>query len=165
MKLNIITILIVLIISYSCNHKKEPSISDKGSNVTNTPIIDQSESYKLFKDKCYACHSVKSESHDNIIAPPMAAVKMRYLRSYSNREEFINAIVNWAKDPKEENALMYGAVQQFKVMPKQQFYDKDLELIGAYIFDNEIEQPEWFETHFQEEIGGRGKGRNRRRGM
>ena len=165
MKLNIISILIVLIISYSCNQNKELAISDKGSIVLNSPLVDQSESYKLFKSKCYACHSVTSKSHDEIIAPPMAAVKRRYLMSYSNREEFIDAIVNWVKDPKEENALMYGAVQKFKVMPKQQFYEEDLELIGAYIFDNDIEQPEWFETHFQEEHGGLGKGRRRRRGM
>ena len=85
--------------------------------------------------------------------------------SNDSRQDFIEAIVNWAKNPKEENALMFGAVQQFKVMPKQKFYEDDLEKIAAYIYDNEIEQPEWFASHFKEQHGGKGMGKRRRRGM
>jgi len=165
MKLYILTILAVFFILSSCNRTKEVSKPKKESIALIDSKIIQSESYLLLKNKCYACHSVKSKSHDEIIAPPMVAVKRRYQMNYNNREDFINAIVNWAKDPKEENALMFGAVQQFKVMPKQQFYEEDLELIAAYMYDNEIERPEWFETHFQKEHGGQGKGRRRKRGM
>ena len=42
-------------------------------------------------------------------------------------------------------------------MPKQSFYEDDLEIIAAYIYDNEIEQPKWFETHFKEERRSKGK--------
>ena len=69
------------------------------------------------------------------------------------------------KDPKEENALMYGAVQQFKVMPKRAFNEEDLEKIATYIYDNEIEQPDWFAAHFKEQHGGKGMGKGRMRGM
>lgn len=165
MKLNILALIVVFFALISCNSKKEDSTSNNESIAIMDSKIDQSESYLLFKNKCYTCHSVNSKSHDEIIAPPMAAIKKRYQMSYSNRVDFINAIVNWVKDPKEENALMFGAVQQFKVMPKQAFYEDDLEIIAAYIYDNKIEQPEWFETHFIEEHRGKGKGKWRKRGM
>jgi len=42
------------------------------------------------------------------------------------------------KVPKEENARIYGALQQFEVMPKQSFKEEDLKKTAAYIYDNEI---------------------------
>ncbi|VAW24755.1 hypothetical protein MNBD_BACTEROID04-1511, partial [hydrothermal vent metagenome] len=63
-------------------------------------------------------------------------------------EDFVKAVVAWASDPKEDKALMRGAVNQFKVMPKQLFKKEDLTKIAEYIYDNEIEQPAWFKSHF-----------------
>ena len=57
-----------------------------------------------------------------------------------------------------------GAVNQFKTMPKQDFKKKKKKKIAAYIYDNEIETPEWFEDHFQQNHKnglGTGKGRNK----
>ena len=45
---------------------------------------------------------------------------------------------------------MYGAVNRFKIMPYIKFEEKDLRRIGAYLYDNEVEQPAWFEEHFKE---------------
>ena len=166
MKLNIIIILSVLsFILISCDRTKEVAVSKTEPIALNESKINQSESYLLFKNNCYACHSVTSKSHDEIIAPPMAAIKRRYQMSTDSRDDFIEVIVNWAKDPKEENSLMFGAVQQFKVMPKQKFYEEDLEKIAAYIYDNELEQPDWFASHFKEQHGGKRMGKRRRRGM
>ena len=83
---------------------------------------------------------------------------------FDNKEDFVNAVVAYAADPKAENALMIGAVNKFKAMPKQAFEKADLKKIAAYIYDNEIETPEWFEDHFQQKHKngqGMGKGRNK----
>ena len=59
---------------------------------------------------------------------------------------------------------MIGAVDKFKAMPKQEFKEDDLTKIASYIYDNEIETPEWFEDHFQQKHKngqGMGKGRNK----
>jgi len=156
-------IAIAILFLVSCNKSKEDTTSEQiAVNKTKT---EPPEGYTLFKNNCYVCHSVTSKSHDEIIAPPMIAVKRRYQKSYTSKEDFVEALVNWSKDPKEENALMRGAVQQFKVMPKQAFKEDDLKKIAAYIYDNDIEKPDWFEAHFKDEHGGEGKGMGNGKGQ
>ena len=165
MRLNILILSIASLFIVSCNNTKK----DDSNKIVKIAAIElktiQSEGYTLLKNNCYACHSVTSKSHDEIIAPPMSAIKRRYQMSTETRDDFVEAIVKWAKDPKEENALMYGAVQQFKVMPKQAFNEEDLLKIASYIYDNDIEQPEWFGAHFKEQHGGKVMGKRRMRGM
>lgn len=148
MKINFLKIVLLLLVISSCNKQKKSDDFDKI-----TPENTESknaEALTLFQQKCYACHSVITKSHDEIIAPPMIAVKKRYSMQYDNKDEFVNAVVAYAKDPKAENALMPGAINQFKAMPKQAFEEEDLKKIATYIYENNIETPEWFEDHFQE---------------
>ncbi len=47
------------------------------------------------------------------------------------------------------------------------FTEEDLNKIAAFIYDNEMEKPEWFEEHFKEMHPdgkkGRGKGQGRKK--
>jgi len=148
MKINSIIIVSLLVLFASC--KKQNTSEDFNKNVSEGNETENAEALALFQQKCYACHSVITKSHDEIIAPPMIAVKKRYSMQYDNKEEFVNAVVAYAKDPKAENALMPGAINQYKAMPKQAFEEDDLKKIATYIYENNIETPEWFEEHFQE---------------
>lgn len=152
--------------------KKEAKVSENLPASSEKSTQKEDEGLVLFRQTCYACHSVVTKSHDEIIAPPMVAIKRRYLMSYPSEEEFVDAVVAFAKDPKEENALMRGAVQQFKVMPLQTFDENNLRSIATYIYNNDIEKPEWFDAHFEEEhpdgmgMGrGMGQGKGRRNGQ
>ena len=148
---------ILLFFFIGCSEKKQ-DISVKIAEANISAQI-QSDGYTLLKNNCYACHSVTSKSHDEIIAPPMIAIKRRYKMNYNTKEEFVNAITNWALNPTKEHALMRGAVMQFNVMPKQPFIKDDLIKIADYMYDNELEKPEWFENHFNEQHpNGMGKG-------
>ncbi|MFD1314449.1 c-type cytochrome [Namhaeicola litoreus] len=144
---NLVLFGLAVFISVSCESKKptkSKALNDQPKTIEK-PV--ENEDLALLKMRCYACHQVSSKSHDEIIAPPLAAVKRRYLRSFPEREAFINAIVNWTMDPKEKNALMYGAVKKFKVMPYQSFDKSEMSVIAGYIYDNDLEEPEWFEEH------------------
>ena len=164
MKTNFIKLVVVLMIFTSCN--KQKSSEDFGKNPTINTESQDAKALALFKQKCYACHSVITKSHDEIIAPPMIAVKKRYSMQYDNKEDFVNAVVAYSIDPKAENALMIGAVNQFKAMPKQAFSEDDLKKIATYIYENKIETPEWFEEHFQQNHkNGQGMGQGMGRGM
>jgi len=151
-------ISMLLILSYSCKKEKP----NEGAENQSRDLISQSfEGYELLKNQCYACHSPISSSHEEIIAPPMAAVKMRYSRSYTTKEEFVEAMVSWAMNPNKEKALMRGAVNRFQQMPKQAFVEEDLSKIAVYIYENELEEPEWFAAHEKEmhaKGGGMGQG-------
>lgn len=150
MKFQVLVSLAMLFLT-SCvqnNTTAEKGVQVLTATIAKKPI--ESEGYKLLKQNCYACHNPLAASHDDLLAPPMVAVKRRYKVSYDSKEDFTKAIVEWSKDPKEENAMMRGAVDNFKVMPKQTFDENDLKVIAEYIWDNELEKPEWFDAHFKE---------------
>ncbi len=156
----IVSIAFVSLFLMNCKQQKEEkyaAVSSQHALAVNSPkSTTNDEGYELLKSKCYACHSVSTKSHDDIIAPPMIAVKRHYINNYDNKKDFVNAIVNWALDPKEENAVMFGAVRRFKVMPKMGFKKEELTKIASYIYDNEIETPAWFGGHMKEMKQGKG---------
>jgi cytochrome c551/c552 len=157
MNANFLKIVAFVVLLSSCN--KQKSTEDFGMSTAPKSETENAEALALFQQKCYACHSVTTKSHDEIIAPPMIAVKKRYSMQFDNKEDFVNAVVAYSSDPKAENALMIGAVNKFKAMPKQAFEEEDLRKIATYIYENEIETPEWFEGHFlQNHKNGQGMG-------
>lgn len=153
-----------LMVLFAVNCKEE-----RTQDYTSLETVRQEQSHpgkKLIETHCYVCHS-PTASHDDRLGPPMIAVKKHYINEDTTKEEFINAIQSWIKDPKEENAKMFGAVRRFGVMPKAPYPEETIEQIADYLFDHDIEQPEWFEGHFNEQKGngmGHGKKLQKRKG-
>ncbi len=149
MKNNAIILVAAMLLLVSCNQDKK-NLTQLNKNVLINQNNTESEAYQLLSTQCYICHSINSTSHDALIAPPMVAVKKRYSRLYNTKDEFVNAYSKWALNPNKEDAIMFGAVTQFNVMPKQNFKEEDIRKIATYIFENELEQPAWFEEHQKE---------------
>ena len=104
---------------------------------------------KLMKAHCYACHNATT-NEENRVAPPMIAIKKRYIFKNTTKQQFISDMQDWIKNPSEEKAKMYGAVNRFGVMSKMYYPEDVIEKIADYMYDNEIEQPEWFEEHYKQ---------------
>lgn len=160
MKKEIIYLIIGVLMFVSCGQNKK-DIVQLSKTVPDHSFSQESDTYAMLNTQCYICHSISAVSHDALIAPPMVAVKKRYLRIYNTKEEFVNAFSKWALDPNENDAIMRGAVSQFNVMPKQIFKEEDVRKIATYIFENELERPKWFEEHEKEMHGGNGRGMKR----
>lgn len=109
---------------------------------------------KLMENNCYVCHNPTASEADRI-GPPMIAIKKHYISENTTKEEFVDQLLDWVKEPTEEKSKMPGAVRRFNLMPYQQFPEETIRQIADYMYDHEIEQPEWFEEHFQ---NGHGKG-------
>jgi len=135
--MKIFYVILVTAIVLSCSN-------EKNANANNEDI-----GYTLTKQNCYSCHMPASP--DKMIAPPLFRVKEHYLPIYKTEKEFVHAIKIWAKNPSEDIALMPGALRKFNSMPAQYHIPDDtIEIIAKYIFENELEKPEWFDsTHFQ----------------
>jgi len=149
-------ILLSFIVMMSCNNSKKESYIVKNER----PEINITHpGKKLLETNCNICHS-PTASHDERLGPPMIAIKKHYIDSETTKEDFINKIQSWIKNPNEEDAKMFGAVRRFGVMPKQSFPEETVKLIAEYLYDYDIEQPEWFEEHHRNE-----KGKGRQKGM
>lgn len=103
----------------------------------------------LMKTNCLTCHG-NGSSHDDILAPPMMGVKNHYFEEGMTETDFVSSIVEWTKNPTKENSKMPGAVKRFNVMPKQDFDVKEVEAIAKYMYNNEMEKPQWFDQHMKE---------------
>ncbi len=169
MKVQSLFFVVVAAVFFSCgsstkeNTESSSMVNEEAvASVVTVALDTVSENYMLFKNQCLICHG-GAPSHDELIAPPMAAVKWRYSKQYDNKEDFVNGMVAWGLNPTAESALMRGAVKEFNVMPKPATNETDLKTIATFIYDNELEQPEWFEEHFNKMYGEGGKGM--RKGM
>jgi hypothetical protein len=101
-----------------------------------SPEVKAEEAKTLMEQQCYSCHN--TQGTDNMLAPPMFRVKDHYYSEDVSRSEFVEAIVDWVKDPKEENSVMPGARRKFGLMPKQNFKEADVRKIAEYMYDNDL---------------------------
>ncbi len=170
-----LSIIVILGTLFSCNTnpKKPYSGIDSNSDELAMVILQDHPGKQLMENNCYACHNPKT-SENSMIAPPMSAVKMHYIFEDTSKEEFIEAMVEWSKNPSKETSKMPDAVKKFGLMPYQFFPEKTIQQIADYMFDNEIEEPEWFRKHYEEMHGDRpgmkgkksqGQGQGKGKGM
>lgn len=137
-----------LLVFLSCKESKTENYATlKDKNITKTTVNQEHPGEKLMKTNCYVCHN-PTASHENRIAPPMIAIKKHYINEKTTKEEFIQSIQSWIKNPTEKNAKMSGAVKRFGIMPKQPFTEETIKQIADYMFENDIEEPTWFKEHF-----------------
>ncbi|GAA4977067.1 hypothetical protein [Algibacter aquimarinus] len=143
----IILALAVVLFLVSCNNSNKVSYAKNDINIDVKKDQDSIHSgKKLMETYCYACHDART-SEDKRLAPPMIAVKRHYISRNTSKEEFIVNIQNWIANPNEKDAKMYGAIKRFGVMQKMPYPDDVIKEIADYIYDYEIEQPEWFQEH------------------
>jgi len=157
MKKSVFIILLIATVITSCKNTEKGEVIDVIEVNKDLALItnqQSNEGYNLMKNNCYVCHNSNVASHDDIVAPPFKGVKMHYMRQYDNKEDFVNAIVDWVQNPDEDKALMFGAVKRFKLMPKLPLPTKDLEKIASYMYENEVDKPRWMEEHMKGKQGG-----------
>jgi len=144
----ILSALGLFAIAHSCG------TSNKNQQETAAPVsmiqTDLSNGFNLLDKNCFSCHSPEG-AHDARIAPPMVAIKKHYIDEETSLENFSEDLIAFVQNPTAENSKMPGAIKKFGVMPKMEFSTKDLRDISAYIFETELEEPDWFEEHYQQE--------------
>lgn len=170
MKTNLVIFMLSIFLLVSCKQTKEGEYA----GVREATISSNNQDHpgkKLMETNCYVCHSPTATMEDRI-GPPMIAIKKHYISDNTTKEEFINDIQKWILNPNEADAKMFGAVKKFGVMPKTPYPEETINQIADYMFNNDIEQPEWFEDHFNEEKGmkkgkgmRKGKGKGKGKGM
>nr|WP_297782420.1 DUF3365 domain-containing protein [uncultured Allomuricauda sp.] len=144
--------LLIVLLMLSC--KQGPKTTDGDPDqVAQLSSISPEEGKKLMENKCYLCHNPSAPESGQRIGPPMVAVKAHYLDVYKDKEAFVKGIMDFVKAPSEENTRMRGAVRRFGLMPSQQFPEEEIRKIAEYMYDYQIEEPEWFKAHWMDRRG------------
>jgi cytochrome c2 len=134
MKLLLSLIFPLSLILWSCSGGNEDSISSKMQRQI------QSEPHpgeKLLEKHCYLCHNNETSSSARI-GPTMIEVKDAYLEEFSSQEEFTQHLIAFVQQPSADHSIMPEAVNQFGLMPKQQFPKEALEEIADYLFTHDL---------------------------
>lgn len=141
-----ITLLLIFVFFIGCKHSDKP-LTALEKTVSETKNLQQEHpGKKLMETSCYSCHSLTAPENSRI-APPMIAIKNRYISKNTTKEEFVNDMQNWMKNPTNKNAKMHGAVKRFGLMPKLGYPEETIQEISEYIYDFDIEKPKWFDEH------------------
>ena len=145
-KIKLFSLVVIIVMTLlSCNQKKDNTYQEVSAF-----SYDPEEAKELMEKHCYLCHSPIADELEGRIAPPMVAIKARYIdREGYNKAEFIENVKAFVANPTEEKALMYGAVKKHGLMPKQAFTEGSIEKIAAFMYDYQIEEPEWFKAHWE----------------
>ncbi|WP_338769737.1 c-type cytochrome [Bernardetia sp. ABR2-2B] len=120
-----------------------------------TPEEELVKGLQLMEANCYSCHS-PSASQAVASAPPMEAVKRHYIKEGTTQEEFTKELIAFVSNPSKEKAKMKHAVERFGVMSKMNFSEEKLKKIANYIYNSELEKPDWFEEHYKSRHKGKG---------
>lgn len=131
----------ILIIIVSCNTDNDGSSQiDENKSVSKQ---DDLRAQELITSKCIVCHSHKVPK-DQLLAPPMAAIQNVYKNTTSSQKEFIERFVDFVSAPTKEKATMKKAVDKFGLMADEGTKKEDLVKIASYLYNNEVEKPEWW---------------------
>lgn len=154
MKSSIMYTLILLTFTlYNCSTPNKEERKVKNEKEKSIPSQEELKEGKLLaENNCYSCHSPNA-SMGNRLAPPMIAIKKHYINENTSSEVFKKDVISFIEEPTEEKSKMPGAVRRFNLMPKLNFKEEQLVKILNYIYYSEIEKPEWFDKHHQEEKG------------
>jgi mono/diheme cytochrome c family protein len=113
--------------------------------VASAEALDQAamaSGFQALETACFSCHSPDAAPADPL-APPMAAIRHRYLMDNPTQEAFRGALVEFVNDPSAANARMRGAVERFGVMPKLSFDDATLGAVAYYLYHTPLDAPGW----------------------
>ena len=127
-------------------------------------LTPEAEKGKVSIPVCLSCHNAELNPP---LAPPFYGVQNRYKMKYNNKSDFIEAIVNWVKNPSIENALMQRPVKKLGLMPAMPLPDDMLKTIAAYVYEEEFSAPckHWEnEIKNSESIQNKGRGASRNKG-
>ncbi|WP_324720828.1 Tll0287-like domain-containing protein [Salinimicrobium sp. HB62] len=154
--------VVALLLLAGCQDSKAEYSAPETTNLRIAAVKQEHPGKKLMETYCYTCHSPSAPMNEGRIGPPMAAVKAHYLMNNSTKEGFIDRVVSFVEEPSAERSEMPGAIKKFGLMPYQEFPEGTVEKIAEYLYDYQVEEPEWFAEHWKQ---GPGKGVYRQQGQ
>ncbi len=143
------SLIMIIMVFFSTSCKQHKAEGEKVEmNTDSLRVANAFEGKKLMEQKCYLCHSPTAPENAERVGPPMIAVKAHYKQEFTTREAFIDSIIAFVLNPKQNRTKLKGAVKRFGPMPMALYNKEEIEKIAAYMYDYQVEEPQWFEEHW-----------------
>ncbi len=143
--------LFAFLIIFSCKDvPKSVEVNKRSPNA----VAQSGENHpgrRILETECYICHNPRA-TEENMIAPPMIAIKMHYIDGNTTKEQFRDDLIKWINDPETESKIP-AAHKRFGPMPYIPYPDDAIEQVADYLYDYEVEKPGWFDAHYEAEHG------------
>lgn len=135
----------VLTLFAACTSEK-PNSDNKTPEAPTAPRKERPVALRLMQANCASCHKLAPGGDGPVIAPGMGEVRATYLSAFAAKEDFVNALTAFSKNPTAEAALMHEAVAKYGLMPKLGVAEADLRAIAAYLYDHEVGSDAWIRS-------------------
>ena len=134
-----IIVFVMFMWGTACTNKPD---AEKDTTYTEFELAEVVSAKENIETVCYACHS-PSASPDDRFAPPLEVAKRNYLSDTAGRDEFVEKMVQFVLYPTAEQSVLHSDVEQYGLMDPVGFSEDDVRAIAEYIYDNELEKPDW----------------------
>ena len=153
-------LLFLAVLTFVISCKEQPKKAEETVTMSAEALAEHGKN--MMVTYCYQCHNPNT-SRESMLGPPMIGIKKHYISDSTTKEAFVADLLSWMKGPKEENSKMPHALEKFGLMNHQVYPDSVIVGIAEYMYDNEIEQPEWYQKH-HEEMHGKEEGTGQEEG-
>ena len=68
----------------------------------------------------------------------MVEIREKYISAFADKEDFVDYMSRWVKEPKLETSIMLDAIEKYKIMPNLNYELESLRDISAYIYDTDF---------------------------
>jgi len=92
---------------------------------------------ELFEQHCNQCHpkkTTKTTDNFSLKAPPIDVIVHQARYYYRNKEDFIEYLTDYLKEPSVEKSICKPCIERWGLMPKQNLTEEDIQLIGNWLF-------------------------------
>lgn len=135
--------LITALLYLACGSSDEKAkVPDNGQ--LSAAEIEMMSAQQIVENVCQNCHHPTARP-DNRLAPPLEIAKRNYLASHPDKEGFVNAMTAFVLSPTPEQAKLHSDVENFGVMDPLGYSEEQIRSVAAYIYDTELEKPNWLE--------------------
>lgn len=92
---------------------------------------------------CQTCHGVGKFEIDEMLAPPLWAVRAHYLGAYPEPEAFVDAMATFIIEPQQETSRMPLAVADYGLKAPISMDEEKIRAVVWAIYAGQVEKPSW----------------------
>ena len=92
---------------------------------------------------CLICHRVDDLTIDEMLAPPLWAVRAHYLAEYPEPQTFVNAVTAFVIDPQADRSLLPYAVEHYGLKAPVSLDEEKIRAVAWAIYAGQVERPVW----------------------